>query len=50
MQLLQEINETISQTEGVKHMNETKARMHGNEILVEATISVNPLFNGYPKS
>ncbi len=42
-QLLQEINETISRTEGVKHLIETKARMHGNEILVEATISVNPL-------
>ena len=42
-QLLQEINKTISRTEGVKHLIETKARMHGNEILVEATISVNPL-------
>lgn len=42
-QLLQCISETISNTEGVKYMNEIKARMHGNEIMVEATISVNPL-------
>ena len=42
VQLLEDISETISQTEGVKQMNEIKARMHGNEILVEATISVNP--------
>lgn len=40
--LLAEISETISNTEGVIQMNEIKARMHGNEILVEATISVTP--------
>ena len=40
--LLEEIGETISKTEGVKQMSEIKARMHGNEILVEATILVNP--------
>lgn len=42
-QLLQDIGETISKTEGVKQMSEVKARMHGNKIMVEATISVNPL-------
>lgn len=42
-QLLQDISETISKTEGVLQMNEIKARMHGNEILVEATIIVHPL-------
>lgn len=40
--LLEEIGETISKTEGVKQMSEIKARMHGNEVLVEATILVNP--------
>ncbi|AZV41515.1 cation diffusion facilitator family transporter [Peribacillus asahii] len=42
-ELLQKIGVTISKTEGVKDMSAIKARMHGNEILVEATIHVNPL-------
>lgn len=41
-ELLQDINETISKTDGVKEISEIKARMHGNEILVEATIHVDP--------
>lgn len=39
-QLLQTIGETISKTPGVKEMSEIKARMHGNQILVESTIHV----------
>ena len=42
-QHLQQIGQTILQTDGVKDMSEIKARMHGNEILVEATVHVNPL-------
>ncbi|KQU25945.1 transporter [Bacillus sp. Leaf13] len=42
-QLLQQIGQTILLTEGVKNMSEIKARMHGSEILLEATVHVNPL-------
>ncbi len=42
-ELLQDISETISKTGGVRQLTEIKARMHGNRILLEATILVNPL-------
>ncbi|MFE4427104.1 cation diffusion facilitator family transporter [Peribacillus butanolivorans] len=42
-QLLQQIGQTILLTDGVKNMSEIKARMHGSEILLEATVHVNPL-------
>ncbi|WP_057912560.1 cation diffusion facilitator family transporter [Peribacillus muralis] len=42
-QLLQKIGQTILLTEGVKEMSQIKARMHGNEILLETTVHVNPL-------
>ncbi|WP_110928956.1 cation diffusion facilitator family transporter [Bacillus massiliglaciei] len=43
--LLQDIAETITHTEGVEKMDGIKARMHGNEILVEAVVYVNPYLN-----
>lgn len=44
-QLLQTIGETISKTPGVEEMSEIKARMHGNQILVESTIHVDSTLN-----
>ena len=41
--LLEQIRQTILRTDGVKELSEIKARMHGSEILVEATVHVNPL-------
>lgn len=42
-ELLNQIRETISETEGVKQLCVIRGRMHGNEILVEATVCVDPL-------
>ena len=42
-QLLEQIKQTILRTEGVKDLSEIKARMHGSEVLVEATVHVHPL-------
>ncbi|RFU64321.1 cation diffusion facilitator family transporter [Bacillus sp. V59.32b] len=40
--LLQEINETIASGDRVKATSDIKARMHGNEIFLEATVHVDP--------
>jgi cation diffusion facilitator family transporter len=42
---LERINETVQTTHGVYEVTDLKARMHGNQILVEATIRVNPDLN-----
>jgi cation diffusion facilitator family transporter len=42
---LERINETIQSSHGVFEVTDIKARMHGNQILVEATIKVNPELN-----
>lgn len=41
-ELLQEINKTIAASDRVKETSDLKARMHGNEIFLEATIHVDP--------
>nr|WP_246026172.1 cation diffusion facilitator family transporter [Peribacillus cavernae] len=41
--LLQEISETIAHANRVKDTSDLKARMHGNEVFLEATIHVDPL-------
>jgi cation diffusion facilitator family transporter len=41
-ELLQEIEKTIHSTNGVRKMGKIKARMHGNVILLEATVYVAP--------
>jgi len=41
--LLKEISETIATADKVKDMSDLKARMHGNEIFLEATIHVDPV-------
>ena len=38
--LLNDIKETISGTDGVLQVSDIKGRMHGNDILLEATIQV----------
>ncbi|MBM4764096.1 cation diffusion facilitator family transporter [Bacillus sp. B15-48] len=38
---LEKINETVQTTYGVYEVTDLKARMHGNQVLVEATIRVN---------
>ncbi len=43
--LLKEILTTISSTSGVLHVCDLKARMHGNDILLEATIQVSAQLN-----
>jgi cation diffusion facilitator family transporter len=43
--MLEEIEATIRQTPGVESIKEVKARMHGNRVLVEATVLVNPSLN-----
>jgi len=43
--LLVNINDTISATPGVLNIQDVKGRMHGNEILVEATIQVEGSLN-----
>jgi cation diffusion facilitator family transporter len=40
--LLQEIHQTIAKAERVQDTSDVKARMHGNEIFLEATIHVDP--------
>ncbi|PLT33717.1 cation diffusion facilitator family transporter [Bacillus sp. V5-8f] len=42
-ELLQQIHETIGSALRVKDTSDLKARMHGNEIFLEATIHVDPL-------
>lgn len=41
-QLLDDIKESIAEDNEVKEVHDVKARLHGNQILVEATIHVNP--------
>ena len=43
--LLEDISETISTTPGVLNIEDVKGRMHGNDILVEATIQVEGTLN-----
>ncbi|MFB6465200.1 cation diffusion facilitator family transporter [Cytobacillus sp. Hz8] len=43
--LLSSIHETIASTPGVIKITELKGRMHGSQILIEATITVNPTLN-----
>lgn len=43
--LLEDISETISATPGVLNIEDVKGRMHGNDILVEATIQVEGSLN-----
>ncbi len=43
--LLLQIEETINQTEGVRKVTTVKARMQGNQILVDAAICVDPNLN-----
>lgn len=42
---LDTIKHTILTTQGVNEVTDIKARMHGNQVLVEATIVVNPELN-----
>nr|WP_295971567.1 cation diffusion facilitator family transporter [uncultured Bacillus sp.] len=42
VQKLQEIEDTINQTPGVKLVKDIKARLHGNRTIVDATIFVEP--------
>lgn len=42
---LQDIQAIIKMTDGVIETSDVKARMHGNEILVEATVHVDPELN-----
>ena len=42
---LEHIKNTVASTRGVEEVTDLKARMHGNQILVEATIRVNPHLN-----
>lgn len=44
-QLLDEIKDSIVQDSEVKNVYDVKARLHGNQVLVEATIHVNPHLN-----
>ncbi|WP_108671955.1 cation diffusion facilitator family transporter [Peribacillus acanthi] len=44
-QLLQDIKKTIDNTDGVQMTTDVKARMHGNDILLEATILVDKDLN-----
>lgn len=41
-QLLDDIKQSIAEDPGVKIVDDVKARFHGNQILVDATIHVNP--------
>ena len=43
--LLREIEESISHAAGVRKVITVKARTHGNQILVDATIGVDPHLN-----
>ncbi|MCM3586032.1 cation diffusion facilitator family transporter [Mesobacillus maritimus] len=42
---LEHIKHTVQNINGVKEVTDIKARMHGNQVLVEATIRVNPNLN-----
>ncbi|WP_409304493.1 cation diffusion facilitator family transporter [Peribacillus sp. SCS-155] len=42
---LRDIHQTIDSVPGVKETSNVRGRMHGNEILLEATIFVEPLLN-----
>ncbi|WP_235973525.1 cation diffusion facilitator family transporter [Peribacillus faecalis] len=44
-ELLEDISETISSTPGVLNIEDVKGRMHGNDVLVEATIQVEGSLN-----
>ncbi|MDE3838098.1 transporter [Bacillus methanolicus] len=44
-EMLEQIEATIRKTPGVESIKEVKARMHGNQVLVEATVLVKPSLN-----
>ncbi|EIJ81989.1 cation efflux system [Bacillus methanolicus PB1] len=44
-ELLEQIEATIRKTPGVESIKEVKARMNGNQVLVEATVLVKPSLN-----